>query len=58
MHDETRSIRRVKTQYQSLIVAYLRLMLFCRANWIPLKISGISGTIANTVTPMKYCRNE
>lgn len=30
-------------------------MLFWRANWMPLTISGISGTIARTVTPMKYC---
>lgn len=33
---------------------YLRLMLFCTANWIPLTISGSSGTIANSVTPIKY----
>lgn len=33
-------------------------MLFWRANWIPLTISGISGTMATSVTPMKYCRGE
>lgn len=33
----------------------LRLMLFCSANWIPLTISGSSGTMASTVTLMKYC---
>lgn len=31
-------------------------MLFWSANWIPLTISGISGTIARTVTPIKYWR--
>lgn len=35
---------------------HLKLRLFCRANWMPLTISGSSGTIASTVTPMKYCR--
>ena len=33
-------------------------MLFWRANWIPFTISGISGTMARTVTPMKYCRRR
>lgn len=37
---------------------HLRLMLFCSANWIPLTISGSSGTMANSVTPMKYCKNK
>lgn len=38
--------------------AHLKLRLFCRANWMPLTISGSSGTIASTVTPMKYCRKK
>lgn len=37
---------------------HLRLMLFCSANWIPLTISGSSGTMANSVTPMKYCKSK
>lgn len=34
----------------------LKLMLFWSANWMPLTISGISGTMARTVTPIKYWR--
>lgn len=37
---------------------YLRLMLFCTANWIPLTISGSSGIIANSVTPIKYWNTQ
>ena len=35
-------------------IPYLREMLFCRANCIPLTISGRSGISAITVTPTKY----
>lgn len=37
---------------------HLRLMLFCSANRIPLTISGSSGTMANSVTPRKYCKRK
>lgn len=33
-------------------------MLFWSANWMPLTISGISGTMARTVTPIKYWRSK
>lgn len=33
-------------------------MLFWSANWMPFTISGISGTMARTVTPMKYWRSK
>lgn len=36
----------------------LRLILFCSANWIPFTISGSSGTMANTVTPIKYWKTR
>lgn len=44
------------SELKCAVFSNLKLMLFCRANWTPLTISGSSGTMANTVTPMKYCR--